>query len=65
MIMSGIDPYAYMQQVSMQMHDLKSRSDIETALDELEYLFEVIPLDMQDSAEQLIIMLREKLVNAS
>jgi hypothetical protein len=65
MIMSGIDPYAYMQQVSMQMPDLKSRSDIETALDELEYLFEVIPPDMQDSAEQLITMLREKLVNAS
>ena len=63
--MSGIDPYAYMQQVSMQMQDLKSRSDIETALDELEYLFEVIPPDMQDSAEQLITMLREKLVNAS
>jgi hypothetical protein len=65
MIMSGIDPYAYMQQVSMQMPDLKSRSDIETALDELEYLFEVIPPGMQDSAEQLITMLREKLVNAS
>jgi hypothetical protein len=63
--MSGIDPYAYMQQISMQMHELKSRSDIETALDELEYLFEVIPPDMQDSAEQLITMLREKLVNAS
>jgi len=63
--MSGIDPYAYMQQVSMQMHELKSRSDIETALDELEYLFEVIPPEMQDSAEQLITMLREKLANAS
>ena len=63
--MSGIDPYAYMQQISMQMHELKSRSDIETALDELEYLFEVIPPEMQDSAEQLITMLREKLVNAS
>ena len=63
--MSGIDPYTYMQQVSMQMHELKSRNDIETALDELEYLFEVIPPEMQDSAEQLISMLREKLVNAS
>ena len=62
--MSGIDPYAYMQQVSMQMHELNTRSEIETALDELEYLFEVIPPDMQDSAEQLITMLREKLVNA-
>jgi len=64
MIMSGIDPYAYMQQVSIQMHELKSRNDIETALDELEYLFEVIPPDMQDSAEQLITTLREQLANA-
>ncbi len=62
--MGGIDPYAYMQQVSMKMKDLKSRSDIETALDELEYLFEVIPPDMQDGAEQLIAQLREKLRNA-
>jgi len=65
MLMSGIDPYAYMQQVSMQIHKLKSRSDIGTALDELEYLFEVIPPEMQDSAEQLITMLRKKLANAS
>ena len=62
--MSGIDPYAYMQQVAMQMHELKSRSDIETALDELEYLFEVISPEMQDNAEQLIATLREKLANA-
>ena len=62
--MSGIDPYAYMQQVAMKMNDLKSRSEIETALDELEYLFEVIPPDMQDGAEQLISQLREKLSNA-
>ena len=64
MIMSGIDPYAYMQQVAMQMHALKSRSDIETVLDELEYLFEVISPEMQDNAEQLIATLREKLANA-
>jgi hypothetical protein len=62
--MSGIDPYAYMQQVSMQLHELKSRNDIQTTLDELEYLFEVIPPDMQDSAEQLITTLREKLASA-
>jgi len=65
MIMSGIDPYAYMQQVSMQMHELNTRSEIETALDELEYLFEVIPPEMQDNAETLITMLREKLADAS
>lgn len=63
--MNGVDPYAYMQQVSMKMNELTGRSEIETVLDELEYLFEVIPPEMQDNAETLISMLREKLVNAS
>ena len=63
--MSGIDPYAYMQQVSIRMHELNSRNEIEQVLDELEYLFEVIPPDMQDNAENLITMLRVKLANAS
>lgn len=63
--MSGIDPYAYMQQVAIQMHELTGRDEIETVLDELEYLFEVIPPEMQDNAETLISLLREKLANAS
>ena len=63
--MNGVDPYAYMQQVSMRMNELTGRSEIETVLDELEYLFEVIPPEMQDNAETLISMLREKLGNAS
>ena len=62
--MNGIDPYAYMQQVSVHMHELVSECEIEEVLDELEYLFEVIPPDMQDSAEQLITLLRQKLVAA-
>ena len=62
--MSGIDPYAYMQQVPIRMHELNTRDDIETVLDELEYLFEVIPPDMQDNAEQLITLLRAKLADA-
>jgi len=63
--MNGVDPYAYMQQVAVRMNELTSRNEIETVLDELEYLFEVIPPDMQDNAEKLISMLREKLANAS
>ena len=59
--MNGVDPYAYMQQVSIRMNELTSRSEIETVLDELEYLFEVIPPEMQDNAETLISMLRDKL----
>lgn len=62
--MNGVDPYAYMQQVSVRLPELNSRSDIEPVLDELEYLFEVIPPDLQDGAEKLIGMLREKLANA-
>ena len=59
--MHGIDPYAYMQQVAVKMNGLITRNEIETVLDEMEYLFEVIPPEMQDNAEKLISMLREKL----
>jgi hypothetical protein len=63
--MNGIDPYAYMQQVAIKMDELTARSEIETVLDELEYLFEVIPPEMQDNAEKLISMLRKKLADAT
>lgn len=63
--MSGIDPYAYMNTISINMDDLVSKQAIETVLDEIEYLFEVIPPDMQDNAEILIAMLRKKLTDAS
>ena len=63
--MNGIDPYAYMQQVAIKLDQLTSREEIETVLDELEYLFEVIPPEMQDNAEKLISLLREKLSLAS
>ncbi len=63
--MNGIDPYAYMQQVAVKMDELTARDEIETVLDELEYLFEVIPPEMQDNAEKLISMLREKLARAN
>lgn len=62
--MSGINYNSYMQNLSMRLHELNSRDKIETALDELEYLFEVIPPDMQDNAEKLITLLRAKLADA-
>jgi hypothetical protein len=62
--MSGVDPYDYMRQISLHMNELTTRSEIETVLDELEYLFEVIPPEMQDNAEKLISQLRQKLENA-
>jgi hypothetical protein len=62
-MMNGIDPYAYMQQVAVTMDELTARDEIETVLDELEYLFEIIPPEMQDNAEKLIGLLRDKLAN--
>ena len=63
--MNGIDPYGYMQQVAIKMDELTARDEIETVLDELEYLFEVIPPEMQDNAEKLISLLRKKLADAA
>ncbi len=63
--MNGIDPYAYMQQIAIKMDEITSRDEIETVLDELEYLFEVIPPEMQDNAEKLISLLRKKLADAA
>jgi hypothetical protein len=63
--MEGISPYAYMQQVAMRMHDLTERKEIETVLDEVEYLFEVLDPEMQDAAYQLIEQLRAKLARAA
>ena len=62
--MNGIDPYAYLRQVSTRMDELVEPGQIEDVLDELEYLFEVIPPEMQEPAEQLISMLRGKLAAA-
>ena len=62
--MNGVDPIAYMHQVAAQMDRLEDRAEIETVLDEMEYLFEVIPPDLQEPAEQLILLLRKKLADA-
>jgi len=63
--MNGVDPYTYMQNISLNMKNLVTKKDIETVLDEIEYLFEVIPPEMQDNAEVLIEILRKKLIDAS
>ena len=63
--MNEINPIGYLHQVATQMDQLTDRKEIETVLDEVEYLFEVIPPDMQDLAEQVIEQLRRKLAAAS
>ena len=57
----GVDPQDYLRQVAAQLEQLESQQQIETVLDELEYLFEVIDPELQDHASELIARLRSKL----
>ena len=63
--MGGIDPYAYLNEVSVKMESLTQPEQIETVLDEVEYLFEVIPPELQDLAEPIIAELRRRLADCS
>jgi hypothetical protein len=63
--MNGVNPYQYLQTLSLRLDSLTEQSEIEAALDEIEYLFEVIPPEMQDLAEPIIEILRKKLSSAS
>ena len=61
MMTPGVDPYRYLAEVSRSLDSLTERTQIETVLDEVEYLFEVIPPELQDLAEPVIETLRKKL----
>ena len=54
-----------MQQVAGQLTELQQRHQIEPVLDELEYLYEVMAPELQDAAEHLIEVLRERLERAN
>ncbi len=59
--MRGVDPYGHLQELSRRLDALRERSEIEDALDDLEYLFEVMSPELQDLAEPVIETLRRKL----
>lgn len=63
--MSLPDPHAYLQDVARRLPDLTRRAEIESLLDDVEYLFEVLPPEMQDPAYTLIDQLRAKLETAA
>ncbi|HYQ73053.1 MAG TPA: hypothetical protein VET88_14130 [Gammaproteobacteria bacterium] len=50
-----------MNRIAARLEALNTRESITEALDEVEYLFEVIPPELQEPAETLIALLREKL----
>jgi hypothetical protein len=57
----GVDPQASLQRVARDVDKMRSPTEVETALDELEYLFEVLDPEFQDGAATLIDQLRVKL----
>lgn len=59
--MTGINLYSSLLEISRVMDTLTQRDEIEEALDQVEYLFEVIPPELQDLAEPIIETLRKKL----
>ena len=59
--MSGVTPYISMNRIAARLDELDTLESVTEALDEVEYLFEVIPPELQEPAETLIALLREKL----
>lgn len=59
--MSGVAPYREVQEIARTLPELRERTQIIEALDRVEYLYEVIPPELQDPVEQLIVKLRARL----
>ena len=59
--MNGIDIQGYMARLAGSIDSMTMRGDIEKALDEMEYLYEVMDPELQYLAEDLMQRLRSKL----
>lgn len=59
--MTGVTPYRTIHDIARALPDLNTHEEVEAALDELEFLFEVIPPELQEYAETVIELLRRKL----
>jgi hypothetical protein len=60
-VSAGVDPYAYMQQVAGVLDRLDDRARLDTILDELEYLYEVLDPELQPLADSLMEKVRRRL----
>jgi hypothetical protein len=59
--MSGVTPYRTIEEIAARLGTMDSYEEVNEALDKVEYLFEVIPPELQDPAEDLIARLRARL----
>jgi hypothetical protein len=63
--MTGIDPYAYLEKLAMNMDQLQTRTEIETVLGELACLVKTMPADLLETAEKMAALLQTRLREAS
>ena len=59
--MSGVTPYRTIAEIASRLDSMDSHEAVNEALDTVEYLFEVIPPELQDPAEDLIARLHARL----
>ena len=60
----GIDSLAWMPQLAGQLDNLTQHAEIESALNDLEYLMDARDPELQESAYQLVEVLGDKLAKA-
>jgi hypothetical protein len=56
-----VDPHLYLQQIAVRLRDLDDREQLETILDELEYLYDILDPSVLEGAETLMSQVRRKL----
>jgi hypothetical protein len=59
-----MEPYRYLEQVSIDFDLINSRDEINAVLDEIEYMFDLLEPEFQDHASDLIAKLKQKLADA-
>lgn len=60
---ASVDPHQYLQQIAIRLRAMgeADRAQLETVLDELEYLYDILDPSMQEGAETLMAQVRRKL----
>jgi hypothetical protein len=63
--MSGVQPYHEITEIARSLSEPLTSAELSAALDRVEYLFEIIPPELQEPVEQLAAQLRRKLAQAA
>ena len=56
-----VDPDLYLRQIAVRMQSVLEREEMESLLDELEYLYDIVDPVYHEGAEALMNQLRQKL----